>query len=117
MSTYDALKFQMNTTQGDDWVFPITISTRLNGVKTPIDLTAATVAGVVRQNYTSGTVQNMTVTNVNLVAGQIILSLSEIQTAALTPGVNRYQVTITIAGKTDTYLEGNFLVRPKVSSV
>ena len=116
-TSFDALKFQMNTTQGDDWEFPITVSTRLNGVKTPIDLSAATIVGVVRQSYTSGTVQTMTVTNVDLVAGQIILRLSDTQTSALAHGVNRYQVTITIAGKTDSYLEGNFLVRPKVQTV
>ena len=87
------------------------------GVKTPIDLTAATVVGVVRPTYTSGTPVTMTATITNAAAGQVTLSLTDAQTNTLPAGSLVYDVSITIAGNTKTYLSGNFQVKPKVQTV
>lgn len=117
MTTFNALNFPIRITQGNDWDFPATVSTRLNDVTTPIDLTAATIVGTVRPNYTSGVIVSMTVTPVNLAQGQFRLTLTDTQTNSLPVGALVYEVTITISGFTTTYLAGNFIVKPKVSLV
>ncbi len=115
MTTFDGLKYPIRITQGDDWNFPLTFNTSLLGVKTPIDLTGATVAGTVRPSFTTGTSVPMTVVVNNAAAGQVTFTLSDTQTSALISGSLVYQITITISGNTKTYLSGNFIVRPKVA--
>lgn len=117
MTTYSADKYSIKITQGNDWNYPLTFSTSLLGVKTPINLTGATVVGVVRPTYTTGSVVTMTSTITNAAAGQVVLSLTDAQTNTLPPGALVYDVSITIAGNTKTYLSGNFQVKPKVQSV
>lgn len=116
MTTYAGDKYAIRITQGNDWDFPVTFSTRLNGVKTPIDLTGATITGRVRPTYTTGAAVAMTVTAVDLAAGQVRFGLSDTQTAALPPGNLVYQIDITRAGNTQTYLSGNFIVKPEVAA-
>jgi len=114
MTTFNALNFPIKITQGDDWQYPLTFSTSLNDVKTPIDLTAATIVGNVRPTFTTGTRVPMTVTINNAAAGQATLSLTDTQTSALPSGSLVYQVTVTISGNTKTYLKGNFVVAPRI---
>lgn len=114
MATYAADKFTIKITQGNDWEYPLTISTILDGVKTPVDLSAATIVGVVRATYTQGTAVLMTVIADNLAAGQVTLTLTDTQTNLLPPGNLVYEITITVAGNTKTYLSGTFQVKPKV---
>lgn len=117
MTTYASDKFSLKTTQGDDWEFPVVFSTRLNGVKTPINLTGATFSAVVRPTYTTGTLTTMAVVVTNAAAGAATFSLTDTQTAALPAGSLVYQIAITQGGVTTTYLSGNFIVKPKVSTV
>ena len=114
MTTFNALNFPIRITQGDDWNYPLTFSTSLNNVKTPINLTGATVVGTVRPTFTTGTAVPMTVVINNAATGQATLSLNDTQTTALPSGSLVYQVTITISGNTRTYLRGNFIVAPRV---
>ena len=116
MTTYAGDKYAIRITQGNDWDFPVTFSTSLNGVKTPINLTGATIVGRVRPTYTTGTAVSMTVTPVDLGAGKVRFGLSDTQTDALPPGNLVYQIDITISGNTQTYLSGNFIVKPKVAA-
>lgn len=113
MTTYAADKFTIKITQGNDWEYPVTFSTSLNNVKTAMDLTSATIVGVVRPTYTTGTAVLMTVTPVNLASGQVTFSLTSTQTAALPVGSLVYDITI----DNHTYLSGNYQVKPKVLSV
>ncbi len=115
MTTFNALNFPIRITQGDDWQYPLTFSTSLNNVKTPIDLTGATVVGTVRPSFTTGTAVPMTVVINNAALGQATFSLNDTQTSALPSGSLVYQITITISGNTRTYLKGNFNVAPKVA--
>lgn len=117
MTTYNAMNYPIKITQGDDWSYPLTFSTSLLGIKTPINLTAATIVGTVRPNYTSGTAVTMTVTTIDLANGQVVLSLTDTQTNSLPSGSLVYSISITIAGNTKTYLSGNFQVKPKVQNV
>ena len=117
MTTYAGDKYTIKITQGNDWNYPLTFSTSLLGVKTPIDITSATIVGVVRPTYNTGTPVTMTVIPVDLINGQIRLVLSDAQTTALPSGSLVYEITITIAGNTRTYLSGNFIVKSKVQTV
>lgn len=117
MTTYNALTYPIKITQGDDWQYPLTFNTSLLGVKTPIDLTSATITGTVRPTYTTGTAVAMSVSVTNAALGQATLSLNDTQTSALPTGSLVYQVSITIAGNTRTYMSGNFVVKPKVFTV
>jgi hypothetical protein len=117
MTTYSADKYTIKITQGDDWNYPLTFSTRLVGVKTPIDLTNATIIGTVRPTYTSGTPVSMTTTITNASAGQVTFSLTDTQTNSLPTGNLVYDIKITIAGDTKTYLSGNFQVKPGVKTI
>lgn len=115
-TNYDGLQYPIKITQGDDWTYSEKFSTRVNGVKTPIDLTSATVVGVVRPTYSTGTVVPMTVTINNAAQGQVTFQLSDTQTSSLPAGSLVYQMTYTIAGITKTIGSGNFIVRPKVQT-
>jgi len=113
MTTYAADKYTIRITQGNDWDYPLTFSSSLLGVKTPIDLTSATIVGVIRPTYTTGTPVTMTVTPVDLANGQVRMSLTSTQTNLLPPGSLVYDITINNL----TYLSGNFVVKPKVQTV
>ena len=113
MTTYAADKYTIKITQGNDWEYPVTFSTSLNNVKTPMNLTTATIIGVVRPTYTTGTAVLMTVTPVNLTNGQVTFSLTAALTNTLPPGSLVYDITI----DNITYLSGNFQVKPKVQTV
>lgn len=115
-TSYNGLQYPIKITQGDDWVYPEKISTRVNGVKTPLDLTGATVSGVVRPAYATGTVVPMTVIINNAAQGLVTFQLSDTQTSSLPSGSLVYQMTYTIAGVTTTIGSGNFIVRPKVQT-
>jgi hypothetical protein len=117
MTTYAADKYTIKITQGNDWNYPLTFSTSLLGVKTPIDLSGATIIGVVRPTYTSGVPVSMTTTITDAVNGKVTFSLTDTQTNSLPPGALVYDMSITIAGNTKTYLSGNFQVKPKVQTV
>lgn len=117
MTTYAGDKYTIKITQGNDWNYPLTFSTSLLGVKTPINLTGATVVGVVRPTYTSGTPVSMTANITNAAAGQVTFSLTDAQTNSLPSGSLVYDISITIAGNTKTYLSGNYQVKPKVQTV
>jgi hypothetical protein len=114
MTTYAADKFTLKTVQGDDWEYPVTFSTSLAGIKTPIDLTGVTYIAEIRPTYSSGTVTVMSATPVDLVNGKVTFSLTDTQTSALPSGSLVYQISITISGSTKTYLQGSFIVKPKV---
>ena len=113
MTTYAADKYIIRITQGNIWDYPLTFSSSLAGVKTPINLTGATITGVVRPTFTGGTPVIMTVTPVNLANGQVRFSLSPTQTNTLPPGNLVYDITINNL----TYMSGNFVVKPKVQTV
>jgi hypothetical protein len=117
MTTYAGDKYTIKIVQGNDWNYPLTFSTSLLGVKTPMNLTGATVTGVVRPTYTSGTPVSMTTVITDAAAGKVTFSLTDTQTNALPPGALVYDMSITIAGNTKTYLSGNFQVKPKVQTV
>lgn len=114
MTTYAADKFSIKVVQGDDWEYPVTFSTNVAGVKSPIDLTSAIYVAEVRPTYSTGTITPMTVTPVTPSLGKVTFSLTDTQTGALPSGALVYQISITLSGITKTYLQGNFIVKPKV---
>ena len=117
MTTYAGDKYTIKITQGNDWNYPLTFSTSLLGVKTPLDLTGATVTGVVRPTYTTGTPVAMTTVVTDAPNGKVTFSLTDTQTNSLPAGSLVYDISITIAGNTKTYLSGNFQVKPKLQTV
>ena len=111
MAQYNALKYPITIIQGNDWLFNLTISLSVEGVKTPVDITTTTFTGIIKTTRSATTSTSMTVTITNAAAGQLTLSLTDAQTAALSLGGLYYQVDKTVGSVTQTILTGNFNVR------
>ena len=115
MTTYAEGKFVIFITQGDDWSAPMIISTQLgNATPVPVDLSSATILFVVRDTYNTGNVVSATITPVDIVNGEFIVSLTDTQTNGLPAGSLKYQMTTTVAGITTTRGYGSFVVRPRI---
>ncbi len=117
VTTFDGTRWAITTTQGDTWSISPTVSTRLDGVKTPIDLTGATISGYVRPNYTSGVLETMTIVPGDLSLGQFTAKLSAAQTAALPAAGCKYQIIIDKPGQVLTIIQGVFQLRARISTI
>jgi len=65
-----------------------------NADGTPIDVTNATIDAEIKQDYYLPTLETFTITKTSPAVGQITLSLTSAQTAALHPGPLKYDVLI-----------------------
>jgi len=100
----------MSTTtrvRGDDWSIPGTIS---DG-GTAVNLTGATLTAMMRPNTESSVLtETFTVTVTNAASGAVTLSLTDTETALITPGTYVYDIQVVIAGVTTTYGAGSRLI-------
>jgi len=93
--------------RGDDWSIAGTISA--DG--TPVNLTGATITSQLRRTADSTVVaEAWTVTVNSAAAGTVTLSLTDTETALITPGTYVYDLQVVISGVTTTYGEGSTLV-------
>ena len=84
---------------------------------TPLDLTNYTALGMIRKTYQSSTATTFTSAFVSpRTTGQITISLTDTQTAALESGRYVYDLVITDAsGNKTRVVEGSVTVNPSVS--
>ena len=112
MSQYNALKYPIRIVQGNDWQLDIVLSTRVDTVKTPINITNTTFAGVVRVYRDDVAVAaTVTCTKTDAVNGKVSFSLTDTQTLALPLGELYYQIDKTVNNSTQTILAGTFTVK------
>mgnify|MGYP001348399007 CR=1 FL=1 len=95
--------------QGSDFIIDFTVE---NDNGTPFSLVGYTVACLIKKHYTSSTSQTVTAAILSpATAGQIQLSLTNGQTAAMKSGRYVYDVVITAASGTKSrVLEGSVSV-------
>ena len=80
------------------------------------NLTGYTVASQVRKNYTSTNYTTINATNNDPTNGVIVMSLTDVQTAALKAGRYVYDLQITAAdGTVSRTIEGIITIKPEVT--
>ena len=80
------------------------------------NLTGYTVASQVRKNYTSTNNTTINATNNDPTNGVIVMSLTDVQTAALKAGRYVYDLQITAAdGTVSRTIEGIITIKPEVT--
>lgn len=95
--------------KGDTFLKSVTF--RVKGTNSPVVITGATVAGVVKKTSTT----SLTCVIVNGALGQFTFGLSSVQTAALETGINQIEVQITFADSTvKTLITGNLVVKDQL---
>lgn len=102
-------KYNMLVQQGVTYNQTITLKNEL-GVA--IDLTGATIASMIREQYTDLTpIATFTCTIVDAVAGKFNISLTPAQTSAITVQRGVYDIEITyLSGIKDRILQGNVVI-------
>ena len=100
--------------QDADFSTTVTVN---DGSGSPIDLTAYTAIAQIRKSYSSSTSTSFSVTFVSpRTTGQITLSLTDVQTAALSAGRYVYDLVIIESGGDKTrVVEGIATIKPSVS--
>jgi hypothetical protein len=102
--------------QGADFSTGITLYSD-NGI-TPLNLTGFTFTSQMRKSYASSTATTFTITTPNPLTGQVILSLTAVQTGTLKAG--RYLYDIEMVDNL-TYrsrpVEGIIIVSPQITQV
>jgi hypothetical protein len=97
--------------QGTTFSLSVTLT---NDDETPKDLTAYTVASQLRKSYYTNTFTAFTTSKVNL-TGEISISLTAAQTAALKAGRYVYDIEIEDPSETVRVIEGIVTVTPEVT--
>ena len=100
--------------QDADFTTTVTVN---DSTGTPLDLTNFTALGMIRKTYQSSTATTFTSAFVSpRTTGQITISLTDTQTAALESGRYVYDLVITDAsGNKTRVVEGSVTVNPSVS--
>lgn len=112
MPTYeDNTQVPIRIVKGDDWSSVRTIYNKVDGVKTPVDITGWTGLGVVRASREGTVLATMSFQLLDPTNGKFLFSLTDTQTSALPIGALYYQMSLTNSGSTQTYCAGNFYVR------
>ena len=102
--------------QGADFSTGITLYSD-NGI-TPLNLTGYTFTSQMRKSYASSTATTFTVTAPNPLTGQIILSLTAVQTAALKSGRYLYDIEmLSNLSYRSRPVEGIIIVSPQITQV
>ena len=115
MAIYQELEIDQGST------FRYQIDLTLNSTQTPYDLTGYTMKSEIRKNHKSLTVAaafTCAFQAGNPVLGKILLSLTDEQTAAITPGRYLFDVLITAStGETYRAVEGLVEITPSVTQL
>lgn len=85
---------------------------------TALDLTGYTVASQMRKSYASSTAFSLNPTIYNAVNGQVRMTLTAVQSEAITPGRYLYDLEITSSGGVKTrVVEGVATVTPQITQI
>lgn len=108
-------KYNILIQQGADFAQTITLKDSVLG--TPVDLTGATIRGMVRVAYTDAAPQcSFTVENTDLVNGQFTIKIPSATTTTLSFDVGVYDVEVQYAsGIVDRVLQGKVVLSPEVT--
>lgn len=106
-----AIKANLIIDQGTDYSTTITLTDEQDSV---IDLAGYTANAQMKKTYTSSNSVTFT-TVVSAAQGLVTLSLTDTQTANITPGRYVYDVIITINSTTTRIVEGIVTVTPRVT--
>jgi hypothetical protein len=108
-----AAEYNLYIDQGVTFSTEITISDD-NGI--PVDLTNATLASQVRKSYTSTVAFPFTITVLgDPTMGQVVLSMTATQTAAMAAGRYVYDAQYNINGVVTRFLKGLVTIFPAVT--
>jgi hypothetical protein len=108
-----ATKANLTIDQGSSFSTSIALTDN-DGVA--LNLTGYTGAAQLRKHYTSSTAVTFTVT-IDALNGEVTLSLTATQTAALTAGRYVYDVELTIGSTVSRVIEGIVTVTPEVTKI
>lgn len=106
-----AIKANLIIDQGTDYSTTITLTDEQDSV---IDLAGYTANAQMKKTYTSSNSVTFT-TVVSAAQGLVTLSLTDTQTANITPGRYVYDVILTINSTTTRIVEGIVTVTPRVT--
>ena len=101
--------------QGTDYTVTVDVTT---GAGEALNLTGYTAAAQMRKTYASSAVTATFTTSIVAAAGQVLLSLSDTQTAAISDGRYVYDMTITDDASpavTTRVVEGQAVITPGVT--
>lgn len=100
--------------QGTDYTITVDVTDASGNVQ---DLTGYTSAAQIRKTYASSAVASTFTTDVSGVSGQVTLSLTDTQTAALADGRYVYDLNITDTNTavTTRVVEGQAIITPGVT--
>jgi len=102
--------------QGADFTTGITLYSD-NGI-TPLNLTGFTFSSQMRKSYASSTSTTFTITAPQPTTGQVILSLTAVQTAALKAGRYLYDIEmVDNVSYRSRPVEGIIIVSPQITQV
>ena len=113
----NAMQHLLRVVRGNSFLKNYSLSTRITddqGVVTeePIDLTNSTVYGYVKENFveSGNKLEDFTAVIVDAVNGEFDVSLTALQTGNMVAGNYVYEILVTDATSTTTYLKGTFRV-------
>lgn len=106
-----AIKANLIIDQGTDYSTTITLTDDQDNV---VDLTGYTANAQMKKTYTSSNVVTFT-TTITPLQGFVTLSLTDTQTANITPGRYVYDVILTVGSITTRIVEGIVTVTPRVT--
>jgi hypothetical protein len=106
-----AIKANLTIDQGTDYSTTITLTDEEDGV---VNLTGYTANAQLRKTYSSSNSVTFT-TAVSDIQGLVTLSLTDTQTANITPGRYVYDVILTTGSVTTRIVEGIVTVTPRVT--
>lgn len=105
-------------TEGDDELYVITLIRQSD--QAPIDLTGATVAAEIRDDYASAggvVIATATCTVTSPTSGQITVALAAADTKLMGGATFKYDVQVTIGGKKRTFLRGELIGTKEVTDL
>lgn len=106
-----AIKANLIIDQGTDYSTSITLTDEEENV---VDLTGYTANAQIRKTYSSSNSVTFS-TAITAAQGVVILSLTDSQTANITPGRYVYDVILTSGNTTSRIVEGIVTVTPRVT--
>ena len=99
--------------QGADFSITVDVSDADGNV---LSLTGYTAAAQIRKTYSSSSISKTFTNSINAAAGQVTLTLTDTQTAAIEAGRYVYDLNVTSGGGTTTrVVEGQVIVTPGVT--
>lgn len=106
-----AIKANLTIDQGTDYSTTITLTDEEDNV---VNLTGYTANAQLRKTYSSSNSVTFT-TAISDIQGLVTLSLTDTQTANITPGRYVYDVLLTVNSTTTRIVEGIVTVTPRVT--